>query len=973
MIKIPLSGRFFGLFFLSIFFFFWILWKQALGGDLLTDSSSSLIDQLVKNAHYWGDRNSPENAKRVWKRILESEPGEPHALAGLGSLYAGEGNVEEAKKYLHKLIMLHPNDPHIAFLQAAIKRGKMDPSLLARARRETLEGNYPLSVESYRAYFKGIPPQSGSLALEYLETLSATSSGRKEALSRLTSLVQQHPGSYRYALVFARVLIAREETRREGIGLLEKLQSRDREEKKIRKLWRQGLLWLNATPLDRPLYLAYLGFFPQDRKVQRKVVSIPVHEFRYRGFLALDKNHTEEAQANFRKALEADKTDASSNYGMAVLLLRQGHYRQSLTFLRRAISLAPRNAGRWKPIGTLDRYLDLVRRSQEEEKKGFLRRAERDDRKALDLLPAREEAPAALVSLYGRAGKLDEARRIGDRLISRGSTIPIVWEEVVRADLATDHQEEAESLMKRASKALPPRESSHIRAIWHEELGMRAQRKGDMIRAEKEFRRAFAENTNDPWISYHLALLLLNSGRGKEAREQVEYFLATHPDSTDGLFARALIENREGQSKKALSDLSKIPLNQRTPAMGKAALYVIARLFMAKSRALAGQGHGEEASSWAQVATLLRTGRSGRRDPVFWENLGRVYAHAGNGRRALACFQKAIQLSPNDLPLKEEASGWALHEKNGAMARIWIVQGLAQDPNDPVLLERKGDLEISRNRFRRAFKAYRAAFDRLSASEGKEKKREIAAKIAHTREILLARQTQSPFIEGMVGVTNYSQNNLFTYEELGLLLPLSGNPKNDRELLDPPSVRWFLHLLIMGDWFAYSYPGSPSGSNGLVSQSFLGADPAVGLRAVYEGGFLDLDAGPAGARVFQTLTPVKTDFGAYIQGEWYQKLPAGTLDVFANYLGFLDYFFGQARYLLPVAKEGNEPSFFALGPEAAGQGNYSYNAWQAGVALSIPVPPLNASLLLDGGLLRSNATVGWGGYEGLNLYFRVPL
>ncbi len=972
MIKIHLPRRFFGLFFLATFFFFWILWKQALAGDLLT-GSSSLIEKLVRNAHYWEDRNSPENAKRVWKRILESEPGEPHALAGLGSLYAGEGNVEEARKYLHKLNMLHPNDPHLVSLKAAIQRGKMDPSLLARARRETLAGNYLLSVESYRAYFKGIPPKSGSLALEYLETLSATSSGRKEALSLLSSLVRQHPGSYRYALVFARVLIAREETRREGISLLEKIQSRDREEKKIRKLWRQGLLWLNATPLDRPLYLAYLGFFPQDRKIQRKMVSIPVHEFRYRGFLALEKNHTGEAQVNFRKALEADKTDASSNYGMAVLLLRQGHYRQSLIFLRRAISLAPGNADRWKTIGTLDRYLDLVRRSQENEEKGFLRRAERDDRKALNLLPTREEAPAALVSLYLRAGRLNEVRRIGDRLISRGSTIPIVWEDVVRADLATDHQEEAESMVKRASKALPPRESSRIRAIWHEELGMRAQRKGNMIQAEKEFRRALAENTNDPWISYHLALLLLNSGREKEAWEQVEQFLATHPDSTNGLFARALIENREGQSKEALSDLSRIPLNQRTPAINKTTLDVIARLFMAKSRALAGQGHGEEASSWAQVATLLQTGRSGRRDPVFWENLGRVYAHARNGRRALACFQKAIQLSPRDLPLKEEASGWALHEKNGPMAKIWIVQGLAQDPNDPVLLERKGDLEISQNHFRRAFKAYRAAFDRLSASEGKEKKREIAAKIAHTREILLSRQTQSPFIEGMLGVTNYSQNSLFTYEELGLLLPLSGNPKNDRELLDPPSVRWFLHLLIMGDWFAYSYPGSPSGTNGLVNQSFLGADPAVGLRAIYETGFLDLDAGPAGARVFQTLTPVKTDFGAYVQGEWYQNLPAGTLDVFANYLGFLDYFFGQARFLLPVAKEGNEPSLFSLGPEAAGQGNYSYNAWQAGVALSIPVPSLNASLLLDGGLLRSNASVGWGGYEGLNLYFRVPL
>ncbi|MHB1605094.1 MAG: tetratricopeptide repeat protein [Leptospirales bacterium] len=936
------------------------------------------LRQLIENGYYWEDRGQWGNARQIWTRLLQTDSDEPHALTELGIHEAQEGQKKKAGEYLDRLEKAHPGNPGIDDIKKAIKAGKLDPRLLRKARESVRKGHYEEAGRYYRAYFNGQQPY-GSIAFEYAQTLSATRSGHNLGMLQLEHLAKNHPIDARYQLAWAQSLIAREKTRRQGIRFLDDFYSKTGIENRSKtlKLWQEGLLWLNAEPLDKPLFSDYLSVVPSDRLIAKKMKDLPIHQYRILGFSALDANHLQEAENEFRKALLIDPRDAASYYGMSILRLRQGKYSESLSLSRKAIALAPLNTGKWSPMEKIAEYLFLVQQGKMLEARGKTRLALADFRKASRLFPERNEALLAEAHLYKTRGQEEGARKIDLTLIRQSPPNPVAYEQLIRIDLDTGRYIEAQKLVSQTPNFFPDTTVHRIRAFWSDDLGQRAFAEGDIGTAILNFRMAHRYLPEDPWISYHLALALADSGQKKSALRQVTQFVLLHPHSAEGLYARSLIEYHLNEPGASLRSLSKIPLSQRTPAMQLHARLVFSDLFASRAISLAKNGKDNQSLSWFSLSYLLKHDRTGKNVPAFWIRVARVFARNGNASGAMNAYEKAIQLSPNNLPLIEEASGWALKFKKQTIARNWIRQGLSIAPTNPILLEREGDLASSERRFRSAFRDYRKALDSLSTGKDTTQKTRLARKIASARKTLETIETVTPFMEGMAGVTNYSQNSLFTYGEIGVLIPLSGKPKTDEELLNPRKLRWMLHVFLMGSWFAYSFPGSPLqpvASNGLINQSFEELNPAIGLRALYPGGFVDIAAGPAFAQVFETFLPPTIDTGAYVQAEWYQNVGLGNLDVFTNYLGFLDYFYGQARYLYPVGKETHSgfPLVF-LGPEAVGQGNYSYNAWQAGVALALPVPAMNGTVLIDGGALRSNNSVGWGGYEGLSLYFRIPL
>ncbi len=215
------------------------------------------------------------------------------------------------------------------------------------------------------------------------------------------------------------------------------------------------------------------------------------------------------------------------------------------------------------------------------------------------------------------------------------------------------------------------------------------------------------------------------------------------------------------------------------------------------------------------------------------------------------------------------------------------------------------------------------------------------------------------------GETIFSQNSQYFFAMLGDFLPFPSRGNSSQTPIDvgtAPLQSPSLHVFVVASYFAYETPGI----GGLAVNAYNGLTPAIGLRYPLSDGFVEGDAGVALANAYGTGQPVETVGGVYLQGEYYRSLGIGALDLFSNYLGYIDYVYVQGRWLAPVRSL--KTLVFFLGPELIGQGNNSYNAEQGGVVAGLSLPALHSYLTLDGGLLRSSVSSGWGGYQGFSWY-----
>lgn len=219
------------------------------------------------------------------------------------------------------------------------------------------------------------------------------------------------------------------------------------------------------------------------------------------------------------------------------------------------------------------------------------------------------------------------------------------------------------------------------------------------------------------------------------------------------------------------------------------------------------------------------------------------------------------------------------------------------------------------------------------------------------------------------GETVFSQNSQYYYGQVGDFLDLGSlaeakssarRPDVGTASTDLPT----LHLFVVASYFAYETPGPPQ----TTVNAYNGLSPAAGIRVPFSAGFWEVDAGVAIAQAYQTLTPIATLAGLYLQGEFYRAAGSGAMDLFATYTGYINYLYFQGRYLQPVWKMKATSSTVFLGPEAIAQGNSSYEAGQGGAVVGMALPRLDSYLTFDAGLLRSSVETGWGGYQGFSWY-----
>lgn len=210
----------------------------------------------------------------------------------------------------------------------------------------------------------------------------------------------------------------------------------------------------------------------------------------------------------------------------------------------------------------------------------------------------------------------------------------------------------------------------------------------------------------------------------------------------------------------------------------------------------------------------------------------------------------------------------------------------------------------------------------------------------------------------------FSQRAQFYDVEAGGLIPLP--------IFASGAVPAYVHFFVAGNIIGFDQPatGSTPGINGITEQSYTGVIPAVGLRIPASWGYWEGDVGGAFFNIDQTLTPVTSIADLYLQTELFlNAVGPGSLDLFASYIGGINYLYGLGRYMLEAGHiPGRKVTFYA-GPEIIAQGNDTYAAIQGGAALSADVEPLHTIFTLEAGLLNSTVWPGLGGYEGFSFYY----
>jgi len=928
-------------------------------------SDTPALLQLLDDARYWKNRGDLGQASRIWKKILSIRPDDPRALSELGVLEAESGDTAGARHILHQLARTHPGNPGIDRVKSAILLGKLDKKWLLKARRYRSERDFPRSFFAYEKYLKGSPPR-GAIALEVLQTEAAVKGRFFQAVRGLRALLARHPQSHRIRLVLARSLINRETTRREGLSLLSVLAKSRLSDisREARSAWRMGLIWLEATPVDRKLYENYLAMFPQDPVVRRLLSRIPKSDARYRGFALLKKNRLTAAGNLFQKALLSDPSDTEAAWGLGLVRMKQGRHGEAADIFRWSLKRDSHHPRREALLAEAD-YDGRLDAGRTFLTRGQFQKAQGEFSRAIRIFPQRFEAYAMMANLCRREGK-QEMAIAWDKKAWRRNPRDLTGALGLLSDLIrSGKMGEADEFLSRAPvfSKLSAVQRNLWRGLVHDSQARALLRERHFRRAEAKLSLAVRERPDDPWIRYRLSALWLSEGKIRHSIDAYRGFVRDHagdPRADEGLF---LLEARAGNREAALEVYPLIPYADRSPGMVHEYVSLVSEELDVRAGEAAREGKGQLASDLETQSMLLRGYRPGRGrgETGFWLGLARIDAKAHAFGKAFPLYRKVLDHRPSDWPLMKEVLGWSLASRSRGWIHYFLDLARQRFPGQPGRLEMEGVADLEEGHSGKAWKDFRKAV-------GLEERRPVPdrKRLARLRQKIDDLQTnwtllhqEKPFAEVLGGVSVESTGTFFGMAEAGGLFPVWQSAAQAFE--SSPVGVWF-HLLGEGSFLHYMFAGG--------SASLNAAGVAAGVRVTYAGGFVDIDLGPQSGVLDQSGLPPSALVNFYAQMEIDQDFDAGNLDFFANYTGILHYLYGQLRFLTPATGFSPWGRPVDLGPEVIFQGNSVYQDGQAGAAIRIPLGSGTMSLLLDGGLLRSNLSAGWGGYESAYFYVR---
>ncbi len=324
-----------------------VLAQASMAPSEVARSISYAGEMLLAQATYWWRHGSPQKAMASLTQLLDHEPNSADGLAMLAEIAAEQGQGDVARANLEHLHQTHPDDPRLPRLDLVVKRGVIDPQLLAKARAALQAGRSEEAVGLYRQAMHGDVPPS-SMAREFYSALGNTDQGFQDAVTGMAKLVTDDPSDLLTQLAYAQLLTVQDASREEGVTRLTALQDFAPVANEAATSLHQSLLGLPNDTRSIPYFEAYLKRHPDDTEIQQRLgfVRNPVltpevaaARARDKAFAAIKANRLGEAEAAFQQALAVDADDADALGGMGLIRARQNRLPEARTLLTRAATL----------------------------------------------------------------------------------------------------------------------------------------------------------------------------------------------------------------------------------------------------------------------------------------------------------------------------------------------------------------------------------------------------------------------------------------------------------------------------------------------------------------------------------------------------------------------------------------------------------------------------------------------------------
>jgi len=329
---------------------------------------------------------------------------------------------------------------------------------------------------------------------------------------------------------------------------------------------------------------------------------------------ARNKEDIEAAEERLEKFPKKD--DVSFYLASANLLFKKGDPAAAGNILRQALAADPKSSQAHLAMGDLCLFQKDQKQAGEEFKK------------AADLAPVRSIERLKYAAFKSATGDAEEVRRIATEMTKQAPDYPPGW--TLRAELAFKDKkyDEALSLLENVFSRDP--EYVDGRRL----QGNVLLAKGDTKKAVEVLERLDQTYPDSPLIKYDLARAYVQTNNMNQAAVALDQAVSINPNYNDAVLLLGQIDVATGHGEKAIEPLT--GLLRRRPDLRNAAL-VLAAAYGSLDR-------------FDDVAAVLHNqAELTPNDPQFPIALGLTLRQAKRNDEARQAFEKAAQLSPNNL------------------------------------------------------------------------------------------------------------------------------------------------------------------------------------------------------------------------------------------------------------------------------------------------------------------------------------
>ena len=611
----------------------------ALGtmGNALAAANDAALNALFEQAKYWHEKAHDELAMESLRKILLVDANNPQALYLMALWTQQRGDTQASAQWRARLEKVSPNDAGLEALANARQLSAVPQGQLNLARQQARSGNIPAALATWRSMFSGDTPPQG-IAAEYYLTMASDKALYPQAVSELRRYVAQRPQDNAIRVALGKALTWREETRREGMEMLEPLASGNKD---ADSGLRQSLLWLGVEQGDQRYYDNWLQRHPQDTEVQKyyreRIGGIAKGE----GYTALNSGNVDAAKQEFEQVLQTNPADADALAGMGYIAQRSGDYQAAAQYLNRAASQGGEAADERKNQADDAEFYGRLAQAQQAYKQGNISQA-------LAL-----SAPLAQQSgERGTAGKLfraDLLRQNKDYAQAEQTLRAVLNEQPQNAAarenlyyVLRDQNKTAEAqtvlrtLPQNLQARLQPRVVSGVPGDAVRRQAQQQAASGNVQQAITPLRQGVARNPDDFWLRLDLARLLQKSGAENEAAAVMSPAYRAGA-SANALYAAALFSSENGAWQQAQTLLSRIPASSQNTQMRDLRQRVNYNMQIAMAQNYLAQGN-----SVAAMNTLKALSSQPPKDPADVGKLARLLAQSGDITTAVVLVRNNI-------------------------------------------------------------------------------------------------------------------------------------------------------------------------------------------------------------------------------------------------------------------------------------------------------------------------------------------